>query len=81
MTVDREMAEAPTSARGNLAQEPLGLSPDEARAAAAAGPAIKETGAPAIDSDCTQQHLQVAAMDVRSITGQTAPVEEGQWHQ
>jgi hypothetical protein len=28
-----------------------------------------------------EQHLQVAAVDVRSITGQTAPVEEGLWHQ
>ena len=29
----------------------------------------------------TRQRLQVAAMDVRSITGQTAPVQEGLWHQ
>lgn len=81
VTVHREMAEAPPSGRRNLVQEPLGLRADEARAAAAAGPAIKETGAPAVDSTAHNSILQVAAMDVRSITGQTAPLEEALWHQ
>ena len=42
---------------------------------------VKQTGAPASDSGGAQPRLRVAAMDVRPITGQTAPVGEGLWHQ